>query len=1021
MTLPQFSIRHYVMAVMLSLFIVLVGIIGYLHTQTQDQPNVNYPVITVKTYLPGGNPTIVNDSVTKPMEKQFNTIPGVKTIQSRSIPGQSTIEITFELGKNMDMAYNEVVNRINHVRSQLPYDAKPPLVSQSKSNATGILLLSLHGDRSLVDMDHYAREVVEKQIENIPGVAEVQIEGVSKVAVNINLDLTKLAAYKISPGQVQAAYQQSQISQPGGNIRSGKKKYSLSLDLQAHSVAELENMVVAYRDKAPVLLKQVATITFGLRNKNKAGHFNEQPSVGISVVKRPSANTVAIAKEVLKRVNSEVIPALPSGMHISVVYNEATYVLAVVNQLTQDIWISILCAAIVILLFLRSFRATFIVVCSVPVSLLGAVIVIYAFGYTFNAVTLLGMIVLVGVVVDDSIVVLENIARFISSKKGDRKQIAGEGASQVVFAVFASSITLVCIFFPVIFMGGVIALLFSSFGVVVAGGVLVSLVIALTLTPVLCSRFLKPETTEGGVARLLDRCFEALEWAYKKCVGFALSYRWLVILLVICFAALAVPSAWFVSKGFMPAETDTGYFQVTVQPPQGFSNEYTQERMKDFEALLKKTPGIKHYFSSIGPGKDGKVSVQLNQDAIPGQKEIMDKLRKEAQNIPGAEYFVQNPSNQAVLTYQIRGPSYEKVVELGFQFLNILENYGNQLGQTYIEFSPNQPQFNVILDRVLANSVGITAEDVSKALMVMGEDGVRIGHFHKSLGGERYDVLLKAQPGQFTRPEDAAQVYVGGHSPQVDYQLNPYLVRLDTIATIEKSLAPSTIVRTDLQYSIGYTSMPNISTAKAIQLIQKLAKPILPKGYVLKLSGNAASFGQSEMRVLYTLLFILVLVYMVLASQFNSFIQPLIVMVAQPLAIVGGLLILWLTGESLNVYSVIGMMLLVGLVTKNSILLVDLTNRIRKSEDKSIHEALSEACPIRMRPVVMTSLTIILALLPAAIITGPGASAYRPLAWVIVGGMVISTILTLIVIPSLYSLVENAKLMIHGKRDGAPQ
>ena len=987
------------MAVMLSLFFVLVGIISFIYISIQQTPNITFPVITITTAMPGGSPTIVNQVITKPIEGQVNTIEGVQQISSQSTPGQSQVELTFKLGTDMNVTYNRVESKLNQIKNSMPQDAKQPIITEAKSNASPIIFLSLHGTASLLNMDKYARNIIKKTLENISGVGGVKVVGVSKEAVSIDMNLAKLAEMQITPGEIQQAFKSQQVNIPGGNIKSGAKEYSLDLDLSYHHVSELKNLIVAYRNGAPIFLKDVADVSFGLANNDSVAYYNGKPSVGITITKRSGANTVNIADEVEKRLAETVKPSLPSDMQLSTVYNQATYIKQSIHQLEQDIWISILAAAFIIFLFLKNLRSTIIIACAIPVSLFAAIGVAYAFGFTLNTVTMLAMVILVGVVVDDSIVVLENIFRHITQKKEkDRIKASEAGANQVCFAVLASSITLVCIFLPVVFVGGTISLLFKSFGVVVTGGVIISLIVALTLTPTLCSRFLVAQNEYRGIYKYLEKCFVGLDRFYKYLLTFSLRFRWLVVLIALVFIGVSVPATIFINKGFMPQEKNTGYFTITVQPPQGLSVTYTQSRVRLLESLLQHTSGIENYFSSMGPGNLATVSVKLSKSGTSRQSGIMDNLRNETQNLPGAEYFVQQPNNTTSMTFQVRGANYDKVMNASFNLLNALEQYSNELGKTYIDFSPSQPSFKVNVNRELASSLGITPGSIANTLTFLGNAGVRIGHFSQTQDSERYDVLMRVAKGEFAEPKDISKMYMRGPKGA--------LVRLDTVANVQQSLSPAKITRTALQYSIGFSTLPNVSANNAIALVKKVAKQVLPKGYTLHLTGNTASLGKTERSVMVTLLIILILIYMVLASQFNSFIQPLLVMVAQPLALMGGILILWIVQQTLNVYSMIGMLLLVGLVSKNSILLIDLTNQFRK-KGMSIKEALSQACPTRMRPVVMTSLTIILAMLPAAIMTGPGSSTYQPLAWVIIGGMFISTILTLVVVPSLYSLVEN--------------
>jgi HAE1 family hydrophobic/amphiphilic exporter-1 len=1002
MTLAEVSIKHPVMATMISLFFLLVGIVSYVNLPVQLSPAISSPVITITTEMPGGNASIINQSVTKLIENQINTIGGISQIQSSSIPGKSQIEVSFVVGTNLDSAFNQVDNRINHIRSQLPKDARPPLITLDKSNAAPIILLSLHGSASLLDMDEYARNNIQKKLERIEGVGQVKIVGISDEAINIHLNLKALAAHDITPSEVEQAFNNNHIELPGGEIASGEKTYSLNLDLERHSINDLKRLVISYRNNAPITLGQIATINFGLSQNYSAANFAGQPSVGISIIKKSDSNTLDIADKVISAMDN-LRTKLPPNMQLSAVYNQATYIDGVITELEQDIWISVLTAIIVILLFLKSLRSSLIIVCSIPISLLGSIAVLYAFGFTLNTITLLALVILVGIVVDDSIVVLENTFRYISKGDMDRKAAAIKGANRVAFAVLASSLTLICIFLPVAFMGGTLAKILTSLGVVISGGVIISFIISLTLTPVMCRNLLRARTAPyRGLYLYLENAFNWLDKKYTRLITSALKHRLITIIALLIFIGISIPAFFFISVSLTPPSGNAGYFNITIQPPQGLGKKYTTTKIKEVENTLKNIPEIKHYFSSLGPGRDGSISVQLKKDAIKQQDSLMDSIRKNLQTLAGAEFFVVEPTNKNNFTFDIRGPNFNHVLEQALKLSRSLNKHSNELGPVYIHFTPNQPQFDVIMDHILANSVGITSKQVAETLSIVSGQGVRIGYFSREQGGNRYKVLLRTEPDGFNSAMDLSKIYLRTKDNKK--------IPLTTIVQLEKSLAPAKITRTDLEYSIGFSASPTISNSKAIQLVHNLADPIIQHGYSISLSGATLSAEKSDNRAFEMLMLMLILIYMVLASQFNSFIQPLIVMVAQPLAMIGGVLILWFSQQPLSMYGIIGMLLLIGLVSKNSILLIDLMNKLRK-EGMSIHEAILTACPTRMKPVLMTALAIIFAMLSAAVSTGPGASSYHPLAWVIIGGMIISTCLTLIIVPVLYSLLfSNTKL-----------
>jgi hydrophobic/amphiphilic exporter-1 (mainly G- bacteria), HAE1 family len=1005
MNLPEIAIRKPVFALMLSLVLVIFGVISYFRIGIQETPNINYPVITISTSLPGGAPKLIADTVTKPIEKDFNTISGVKTISSTTTQGSSSVQLTFFLGTDMSKAFNQVQSKVNKIQGTLPPGTKPPSITRVAEGASPIMLIAVYGNRTISQLDDIARNVVEPRLQTVPGVGQVSIQGVGKQIVKVTLSLGKMAAMKITPGDIQNAFSTQHVNEPGGFIVSDKKQYILDLNLEVHTLNDLKGLIVTYREGAPIYLRDVATVTLGVKKGQQLALFKGQETVGVSVVKKGTGNTVAIAKAVDKELQTVIKPQLPVGVHVATIFNESTYIKSIVQSLEMDAWLSILAAALVIFLFLKSLRSTMIIVTAIPVSLLGVVMVIYFFGYTFNIITLLGIILLVGVVVDDSIVMLENIYRQGSEFKLKRIDAALTGSKQVVFAVLASSLTLVSIFVPVIFMGGIVGLFFKSFAIVVTMGVLISLFVSLTLTPMLCSRWLKFDESQSWLYQFLEKGFVFIDKVYHAVLRFALRFRWVVIILALIAVLASIPLLMAVNKAFLPAERNSGHFSINIQTPQGSSVKYTQTRVNKVEAVLRKYPEVKNYYSSISPANIGNITVKLvprNEQAIK-QTELMALLRVELKDIPGTLAFVSGASGGAgagtsgtSISFAVTGKNYDDTVNNSVKFLHALLKE-HQLSSVYIHLASNQPTYKALVDRNLASSLGISPKEIASALSVLG-GGARIGKFNKKGGGERYDIVLQTEKGEFTNPRQVSNIYLQGKKGA--------LVRLDTIASLESTVSPVKITRRDLNYSVTFSATSKLSLNKAIALIKTTAQESLPKAYTLTLTGNASSFQSTIKDLGFSFALIILLMYMVLASQFNSFIQPLIVLVAQPLAIIGGLLTLWMMNQSLNIYSMIGVLLLMGLVAKNSILLIDLTNQCRK-DGMPIKEALLTACPRRMRPVVMTSLAIIFAMLPSAFAMGPDSSSHQPLSLVIIGGMISSTLLTLVVVPALYSLVEN--------------
>jgi HAE1 family hydrophobic/amphiphilic exporter-1 len=634
----------------------------------------------------------------------------------------------------------------------------------------------------------------------------------------------------------------------------------------------------------------------------------------------------------------------------------------------------------------------------------------YFSGYTFNSMTLLGLLLLIGVVVDDAIVVLENIYRHRENIDKNPMSAAINGSREVTFAVIAASLSLVCIFAPVIFMDGIIGMFFKSFGVVVTFGVLVSLFVSLTLTPMLCSRYLQVGKTDNKWSAAIGKRLNKLDENYHRVLAVTLNRRWTVLIstaiFVIVGGALALT---YVKKDFVP-ESDEGSFSINVKTPLGSSLEYTNERMKLVEALIAKHPKeVASYFSTIGAGSKGQVNqgnvnVRLvsKADRKKSQQALIKELKKEFDSIPGVK-AIPSPASIAKgqrsekLQFNITGNNLEEIGQLSKAMQQSLSK-NTEMGKVDLDVQLDLPQLDMEIDRQRATAMGLNASDVAGAVSLFA-GGINIAKYNDTNGdGQRYDIRLKATEGELKQVADLSKIYLRSASGE--------LVRLDSVASFKSTLGAAVIGRYDLQYSANFYANPSMPLGDAVTLVKETASKIVPLNYKLKMTGQAEEFGKTIKNVKFVFLLALILLYMVLASQFNSFVQPFIIMLAQPLAIIGGLIALLIAGDSLNIYSMIGLVLLIGLVAKNSILLVDLTNQLRES-GASIDNALKAACPVRLRPVVMTSLTIILALLPAAFGFGAGSETNKPLSVAIIGGMISSTLLTLFVVPAAYSLAMN--------------
>ena len=1011
MTFPELSVRRHVLAWMLSAVLVLFGVIAFTRIGMDRLPYIEFPVVSITTTLKGANPDIVDSSITNIIETAVNGVPGIEHVQSSSSPGVSIVSITFGLEKNIDVAFNEVQAKVNQVLRRLPQGTDPPVVAKMETNASPIFWMALQGDRTQQQMNQYALNVVKKKLETIDGVGEIRLGGRRDRTIRVNLLPDRMAALAISAQDIATAFANEHVQMAGGFVVGATTENLVKLDLEYHRLDSLAEMVVVQRNGVAVRLKEVAELEDDLTDNRQLARFNGAMTVGIAVIKVANANTVAIVDRVQEKLAREIEPQLPPGLTITVVSSDASFILDIVNSLKQHLIEGTLLASLVVWFFLRSLRSTLIIALAIPASLMGAVAVIYFFGYTLNSMTMLALLLLIGVVVDDAIVVLENIFRHREEIDPEPVSAAVNGSNEVVFAVIAATLSLVSIFAPVIFLSGVIGQFFRSFAVVVTFGVLVSLFVSLTLTPMLCSRYLRVEKQHGRLYHLLDGMLGGMDRLYTRLLEGALRHRWWVVLITILIVATSAFFFLNVGKTFLPEE-DEGRFRVSLRTPLGSSIDYTESKLKEVEAILKTHSEIHTEFSLIGLGTAGQVNQAMvlvrmapREERKRSQQEVLATIRQEVAGVAGARAFASPLSLVSAgqrgepLQFVLTGDNLDEVGRLSKEFQQKFSSAPG-IGRVDSDIQLDLPQLVFLPDRLRIANANLASADVALAVNML-TGGIDIAKFNDEPGdGQRYDIRVKAKDGTFTQPTDLSKIFVRSRDGK--------MVRLDSVASFEERLGPAVIGRFDLQYSATFYATPTIPLGDAVALARSTAAELLPAGYQVKMIGQAEEFDKTMKYMVFTFGLALVLLYMVLASQFNSFLQPAIVMLAQPLAIVGGVAALWAFGQTLNIFSMIGLTLLIGLVAKNSILLVDLTNQ-RREQGMTVDAALRNACPIRMRPVLMTSATVILALAPASLGLGPGAETQQPLAIAVIGGMISSTLLTLVVVPAVYSLIESRR------------
>ena len=1011
MSLPEVSVRRFVFAVMINLVIVLFGLISVNRISIDRSPDIDFSLISVTTVLPGANPDVVDSSVTNIIEGAVNSIPGIDDVRSRSAPGVSNVFIQFLLEKDLDIAFNEVQSKVGQINSQLPDEAETPIISKIETGEIPIIWLALRGNRTLQDLSVYAKNVLKRKLETIDGVGSIVIGGEQERNIRVNLGFDRMSAFGITVQDIVMAFRNEHIKLPGGFLIDNSKEDLLKLDLESHNVEEIEDIIVTYDRNRAIKIKDIAEVKDDVRDLRSMGRFNGDPSIGIGVTKIRGENTVEIIEKVKAKIKSDIEPTLPAGMTLDIGTDDSSYIYELISGLGQNIFVGFIIASLIVLLFLRSYSSMAIVSITIPVSLFGAIFIMYAFGLTLNTMTMLALLLLIGIVVDDAIVVLENAQRNLNEDTPEERIRASIiGANEVFLPIVSSTLVLVALFTVVFFMEGIAARFFRSFGVVVSTGVLVSTFVALTLTPTLASKFLKTKKESNRVFDGFNRRFSVIENRYREMIEWSLNEKKKVLSYAGLFVLLSFVGFTQLSGGFFPEE-DEGQFTITVKTPVGTGIDYTNDRLSVVENLLEEYEDIESYFTIMGSGIESQavniavVYVRLTPSNVRGYKqyEIIPILRERLNKIPGIKAFpapmsFASGTRGEAMQFTVSGPDLNILNESINAFLSKLAETP-ELGDVDSSIELNLPQVNLEIKRELASEMGLSTRLIAEAANIFA-GGIDVARFNDAVGdGERYKVRLKGKYDMSI--DDLDKIYLRTPSKE--------LVRLDTVATFKETVGPSEITRLDRMYSAYFYSDPTTSLSNAIQLIEDAAAETLPVGYDVGFFARAKEFKRTSNQMLFAFLTGLILVYMVLASQFNSFRQPLIVMISQPLAVIGGTFGIWIVGSDLNIFSMTGLVLLTGLVAKNSILLIDRTNQERQ-KGLDIDEALLSACPRRLRPILMTSLTLILAMMMPALGIGSGVELSQPLAIAIVGGMISSTFLTLVIVPIIYSSAEKRKL-----------
>ena len=1033
MTLADISIRNHVFAWILMAALIGFGLLCYTGfgnvfrgLGVSQNPDVDFPIVTVSVSLEGASPEIMETDVVDPLEDACSTVEGVQQMSSTARQGGASLTLEFAIGRDIDAALQDVQTKVSRAMHELPREVDAPNISKTNPEDQPIIRLVLSGNRPPVFLADYVRNVVRPQLQMIEGVGEIHVFGFRDRNVRVWYDAPRLEAHALTVLDVNRAIAREHQEVPAGRIEGAEREMNVRAQGEAIDIEAFRNLVVSFSKGAPVRLKDVAVVEDGLEDRRRLMRAMGENSIGFGITKLRGANAVQVGRDVKAKL--ETLKAqLPEGLTLEVNWDTTTFIERSIHEILFTLVLAALLTGLVCWVFLGSWSTTVNVLLAIPTSILGTFIVIYFFGFTLNTYTVLGLTLVVGIVVDDAIMVLENIYRHREAGQGKVKA-ASVGAREITFAAFATTLAIVAIFLPVAFLKGIIGKFFFQFGVTISVAVLISLLEALTLAPMRCSQFLEVEH-RGRMGQAVDRVFARLSALYREALGPVLRHRGRVLAGSLAFFLLSLLTIALLRQEFIPSQ-DMSRFTMRVQTPVGTSLDATDRYFRQIEKFIMSRPEVTLFAGSVGGGSDvNSAQAYVNMkdprdrpvDPEKGRRltqlEFMDVVRKHAATIPGGRVSLQDISQTGFspsrgggfpIEFNVRGPDWNVLARSSREIAEKMRESG-LVTDVDTDYQVGMPEIQVVPDRDRAADLGVSMSTIGETINA-AIGGVRIGKFKDR--GRRFDIRGRLLAPQRERPEDISRLLVRTTNGEV--------VRLGQLIRVDQEPTLQAITRRDRERAISIFA--NVATgasqAVAVDRSLEIARSVLPDGYRAVVAGSTKAFRESFDSLWFAFGLGILIAYMVLASQFNSFGHPLTVLLALPFSVSGALFALFLGGQSLNVYSMLGVILLVGIAKKNSILLVDFTNQARERGVPQ-REALLEACPVRLRPILMTSVATIAGALPPALAVGPGAELQRPMALALVGGMAVSTLMTLFVVPAFYSALDDAVARVRARRKGA--
>ena len=1000
MNISELSIRRPVLATVMTLLILIFGFIGYFYLGVREYPSVDNPIISVSCSYPGANADVIESQITEPLEQNINGIPGIRSLTSVSQQGSSRITVEFELSVDLETAANDVRDKVSRAQRYLPRDCDPPTVSKSDADAQPILMLAIQSDkRSLLELSEIADLTIKEQLQTIPDVSGVSIWGEKRYCMRLWLDPVKMSGYGITPMDVKTALDRENVELPSGSIEGNTTELSVRIMGQMHTTEEFNNLVIR-EDKGRIIrFSDIGRAELSARDLKGYMKMNGVPMVGVAVIPQPGANHIDIADAVERRMQ-QMKKDLPEDVHYDYGFNNTKFIRASIKEVKDTVYEAFFLVIFIIFLFLRDWRVTLIPCIVIPVSLVGAFFIMYLCGFSINVLSMLAIVLAVGLVVDDAIVMTENI--YLHIERGMKPFDAGiDGAKEIFFAVISTTITLVAVFFPIVFMEGTTGRLFREFSFVVSGSVIISSFAALTFTPMLATKLLVRREKHNWFYQKTEPFFVGLNRVYTRWLAQFLHRRWMAIAIMVA-AVVASIVMWTNTPAEMAPMEDRSSLSVRAMGPEGVTYEFMRDYTEQLNALADSIVPDADYIMGMVMGTFGNVRITLKdlKDRDYSQMDVYAKLAKAIQSKTDARAFVQQQSSFGgrrggmPIEYVLQATNLEKLQEVLPQFMaKIYDNPTFTMADVNLKFS--RPEIRLSVNREKANMMGVSTRDIARTLQY-GLSGTRMGYLY--MNGKQYEIVGEINRQQRNDPNALKSIYMRSSSGE--------MIQMENLVDLVESIAPPKLYR--YNRFVAATISAGLASGKTIgeglDEMDKIAAETLDDTFRTALSGDSKEFRESSSSLIFAFTLALVLIYLILAAQFESFKDPFVIMLTVPLAICGALIFMNIGGQTMNIFSQIGIIMLIGLVAKNGILIVEFANqRQQRGEDKMT--AIREAAAQRLRPILMTSVSTILGLVPLMFATGEGCNGRIAMGTAVVGGMLLSTLLTMFIVPAIYSYV----------------